>query len=125
MQELSKEELTSILVTALAAFRAELGSDVTAVRILTLLAISRSPGLPQTELGNYVKDMSQQGLSRNVLDLSARTTAGAKGPDLVSIEPDPAFRRRNILNPTPGAARVLNSITTAVNKVIRNRARAN
>jgi len=125
MQEFTKEELTAILSAALTKFRAELGSDVTAARILTLLTVSRNPGMYQSELGTYVKDMAQQGLSRNVLDLSARTATGKPGPDLVRVEPDAQFRRRNVLNPTPNATKLLTALTADVNKVIRNRAKAN
>lgn len=125
MQEFTKEELTAVLFTALTRLRAELGSDVTAARILTMLTVARNPGLTQPELGQYIKDMSQQGLSRNVLDLSARTSSGAEGPDLVRSDPDPAFRRRNILTPTPNTTKLLNALTADVNRVAKNRAKAN
>jgi DNA-binding MarR family transcriptional regulator len=125
MQEFTKDDLTAVLATALTRFRAELGADVTASRILTLLTISRNPGMSQPELGMHIKDLSQQGQSRNVLDLSARTSTGAPGPDLVRIEPDPAFRRRNILSPTQNALKLFSSLTADVNRVVRNRARAN
>ncbi len=125
MNELTKEELTALLTAALTHFRTELGSEVTAARILTLLTVARNPGMNQSDLGMFVKDLSQQGLSRNVLDLSARTANGSAGPDLLKVEPDPAFRRRNVLHPTPNATKLLTALTTAVNKVVRNRAKAN
>lgn len=125
MQEFTKEELTAVLATALTRLRAELGADVTASRILTLLTVARNPGMSQPELGMHIKDLSQQGQSRNVLDLSARTSSGAEGPDLVRIEPDPAFRRRNILSPTPNTTKLLNALTADVNRVAKNRAKAN
>jgi DNA-binding MarR family transcriptional regulator len=125
MQEFTKEELTAVLFAALTRLRAELGSDVTAARILTMLTVARNPGLSQPELGQYIKDMSQQGLSRNVLDLSARTSSGTEGPDLVRADPDPAFRRRNILTPTPNTTKLLNALTADVNRVAKNRAKAN
>lgn len=124
MSDLTKEELTSILASALTKFRAELGSDVTAARILTLLTVARNPGMYQTDLGTFVKEMSQQGLSRNVLDLSARNASGQPGPDLVRVEPDVHFRRRNVLNPTPNATKLLTAVVADVNRVARNRAKA-
>ena len=125
MNELTKEELTALLTAALTSFRTELGSDVTAARILTLLTVSRNPGMYQADLGMFVKDLSQQGLSRNVLDLSARASNGQAGPDLVQVEPDQNYRRRNVLYPTPNATKLLTAVTAAVNKVVRNRAKAN
>lgn len=123
--ELSKDDLLAVLTAALSKFREELGPEVTAARLLTLITVVRNPGMYQAELGTYVPGLSQQALSRNALELSDRTPAQTPGPDLIRVEPDAMYRRRNVLNPTTNASKLLTGVANDVNKVLRNRAKAN
>lgn len=69
--------------------RARLSGDVTAQRLLILIAVSRHEGLSQSELFNWLDSTSITALSRNLADLSALTTRKQPGPGLLELRTDP------------------------------------
>jgi len=69
--------------------RAKLSGDVTAQRLLILIAVARHEGLSQTELLRWLDSTSITALSRNLADLSALTTRKQPGPGLLELRADP------------------------------------
>lgn len=79
----------AILTGALRFFRSELSPDVTAQRLLILLAVRREEGLSQKELGERLEATTPTALSRNLADLSSFTSRKQEGPGLVELRTDP------------------------------------
>lgn len=74
---------------ALRFARAKLSPDVTAQRLLILLAVYFHEGLSQRELLHHLELTSITALSRNLADLSNLTTRKQPGPGLLELRTDP------------------------------------
>lgn len=74
---------------ALRYARAKLSPDITAQRLLILIAVYFHEGLSQRELLNHLESTSITALSRNLADLSALTTRKTPGPGLLELRVDP------------------------------------
>lgn len=79
----------SILDRALRLARAKLSPDITAQRLLILLAVYKHEGFSQRELLQHLDSTSITALSRNLADLSALTTKKSPGPGLLELRVDP------------------------------------
>jgi DNA-binding MarR family transcriptional regulator len=75
--------------SALRYARAHLNADVTAQRLLILIAVYRHEGLSQKELLGHLESTSITALSRNLADLSGLTTKKTPGPGLLQLRTDP------------------------------------
>ncbi|MDX1508322.1 MAG: hypothetical protein R3358_15100 [Woeseiaceae bacterium] len=69
--------------------RAKLSPDITAQRLLILLAVYFHEGLSQRELLRHLELTSITALSRNLADLSDLTTKKEAGPGLLELRVDP------------------------------------
>ena len=69
--------------------RARLSADITAQRLLILIAVYFNEGLRQRELLQHLDSTSITALSRNLADLSALTTKKLPGPGLLELRMDP------------------------------------
>lgn len=78
-----------MLERALRFARAKLSPDITAQRLLILIAVYFHEGLSQRELLSHLDSTSITALSRNLADLSALTTKKTPGPGLLSLQVDP------------------------------------
>jgi DNA-binding MarR family transcriptional regulator len=78
-----------LLDRALRFARKNLSADVTAQRLLILIAVYFHEGLSQRELMTYLESTSITALSRNLADLSELTTKKAPGPGLLELRTDP------------------------------------
>lgn len=74
---------------ALRFARARLSPDITAQRLLILIAVYLHEGLSQRELLQYLESTSITALSRNLADLSALTSRKMPGPGLLELRGDP------------------------------------
>lgn len=74
---------------ALRFARSELTADITAQRLLILIAVFFNQGMSQRELLTKLDSTSITALSRNLADLSAWTTRKTEGPGLIELRPDP------------------------------------
>ncbi len=74
---------------ALRFARARLSPDITAQRLLILIAVFFNQGLSQRELLQHLESTSITALSRNLADLSALTTRKTQGPGLLELRVDP------------------------------------
>ena len=74
---------------ALRFARARLSPDITAQRLLILIAVYFNQGLSQRELLKHLESTSITALSRNLADLSALTTRKMPGPGLLELRVDP------------------------------------
>lgn len=79
---------TDNIAAALRYARAELGADVTVIRLLVLLAVAQHEGLSQRALAAHLDGISVTALSRNLADLSELTSRKTPGPGLVRRERD-------------------------------------
>lgn len=84
-----QERTLHALDRALRYARAKLSPDVTAQRLLILIAVYFHEGLSQRELLAYLESTSITALSRNLADLSALTTRKTPGPGLLELRVDP------------------------------------
>ena len=78
-----------LLDRALRFARKNLSPDITAQRLLILIAVYFHEGLSQRELMNHLESTSITALSRNLADLSAMTTRKEPGPGLLELRTDP------------------------------------
>jgi len=69
--------------------RSRLSPDITAQRLLILIAVYYHEGMSQRELLSKLQSTSVTALSRNLADLSAFTTRKAEGPGLLELRIDP------------------------------------
>ncbi len=69
--------------------RARLSGDITAQRLLILIAVQAHEGLSQSELLRWLDSTSITALSRNIADLSALNTRKQPGPGLLELRTDP------------------------------------
>jgi DNA-binding MarR family transcriptional regulator len=78
-----------LLDRALRFARKNLSPDITAQRLLILIAVYFNEGLSQRELLRHLESTSITALSRNLADLSAMTTRKLPGPGLLELRTDP------------------------------------
>jgi len=78
-----------LLDKALRFARARLSPDITAQRLLILIAVYFHEGLSQRELLGHLDSTSITALSRNLADLSSLTTRKTPGPGLLALKTDP------------------------------------
>lgn len=119
--QLTQKQLIAILQSALAAFRSDVDSDISAARILTLLAVADQRVIPHADLERELDGLSASAVSRILLDLSNLKRDRTPGPDLVQQIPDPAYRKRNLVYPTQKAQQWLMSLTDQVNQAIASK----
>ena len=74
---------------ALRFARSRLSPDITAQRLLILIAVYFHEGLSQRELLQHLELTSITALSRNLADLSDLTTKKTEGPGLLELRVDP------------------------------------
>jgi DNA-binding MarR family transcriptional regulator len=74
---------------ALRYARAKLSPDITAQRMLILIAVYFHEGLSQRDLLKFLELTSITALSRNIADLSNLTTKKLPGPGLLELRVDP------------------------------------
>ena len=85
----TQERTLHALDRALRYARAKLSPDITAQRLLILIAVYFHEGLSQRELLAHLESTSITALSRNLADLSALTTRKTPGPGLLELRVDP------------------------------------
>lgn len=93
MPEASQAATLHALDRALRFARARLSPDITAQRLLILIAVYFHEGLSQRELLTHLESTSITALSRNLADLSALTTRKTPGPGLLELRVDPGNLR--------------------------------
>ena len=74
---------------ALRFARSKISPDITAQRLLILIAVHFHQGLSQRELLAHLESVSITALSRNIADLSKLTTKKSPGPGLIELRADP------------------------------------
>jgi DNA-binding MarR family transcriptional regulator len=89
MSEQKRIYALKTLDKALRFARARLSPDITAQRLLILIAVYLHEGLSQRELLQYLESTSITALSRNLADLSALTSRKMPGPGLLELRGDP------------------------------------
>jgi DNA-binding MarR family transcriptional regulator len=98
------------LDAALREARRRLGPDVTVQRLLILLTVYQNEGLSQGELLEHLDSTSVPALSRNLADLSERTSRKTRGPGLLRLRPDPMNLRRKTVHLTAKGREVVAAI---------------
>jgi len=78
-----------VLDRALRFARAKLSPDITAQRLLILIAVYFNEGQSQRQLLQHLESTSITALSRNIADLSEFTTRKLPGPGLLELRTDP------------------------------------
>ena len=89
MSDEGQKDTLRELDRALRFARAKLSPDITAQRLLILIAVYFNEGLSQRELLQHLESTSITALSRNLADLSALTTKKLPGPGLLELRVDP------------------------------------
>jgi DNA-binding MarR family transcriptional regulator len=89
----SQSEALTTLDRGLRFARAKLSPDITAQRLLILIAVYFHEGLSQRELLNHLESTSITALSRNLADLSVMTARKSPGPGLLELRIDPSNLR--------------------------------
>ena len=92
---------------ALRYARAHLSADITAQRLLILIAVYFHEGLSQRELLGHLDSTSITALSRNLADLSTLTTKKTVGPGLLKLTVDPLNLRVKRVSLTPKGRRFM------------------
>jgi len=85
----TSEKTLQSLDRALRYARARLSPDITAQRMLILIAVYFHEGLSQRDLLQHLELTSITALSRNIADLSDLTTKKLPGPGLLELRVDP------------------------------------
>ena len=93
MTEYQPVRALQALDRALRFARSKLSPDVTAQRLLILLAVYFHEGLSQRDLLKHLDGTSITALSRNLADLSSLTTKKQPGPGLLELRVDPTNLR--------------------------------
>lgn len=78
-----------LLDRALRFARRKISPDITAQRLLILIAVYRNEGASQRELLRQLDSTSITALSRNIADLSSLTSRKSRGPGLLELRVDP------------------------------------
>jgi DNA-binding MarR family transcriptional regulator len=107
MAEDSRASTLRALDRALRYARAKLSPDITAQRLLILIAVYFYEGLSQRELLTHLESTSITALSRNLADLSALTTRKTPGPGLLELRVDPRNLRIKRVFLTPKGKRFM------------------
>jgi len=102
------------LCRALRVARARVSPDITAQRLLILLAVHEHEGLSQRELLGELEDTSITALSRNLADLSELTSRKGEGPGLVELRSDPMNLRIRRVHLTARGRRLVCEIEEAL-----------
>lgn len=89
MSVASDKRQMAALDRALRFVRSSISPDITAQRLLILIAVYFHEGLSQRELLRHLESTSITALSRNIADLSSLTTKKTKGPALLEQRVDP------------------------------------
>ncbi len=89
MHDKQATDYLELLDRALRFARKNLSPDITAQRLLILIAVYFHEGLSQRELLKHLDSTSITALSRNLADLSAMTTRKVPGPGLLELRTDP------------------------------------
>ena len=89
MNDRQLKNTMQILDRGLRFARARLSADITAQRLLILIAVYFNEGLSQRDLLQHLDSTSITALSRNLADLSALTTKKLPGPGLLELRMDP------------------------------------
>lgn len=89
MSDGQNKDVLRMLDRSLRFARARLSADITAQRLLILIAVYFNEGLSQRELLKHLDSTSITALSRNIADLSALTTKKLPGPGLLELRMDP------------------------------------
>ena len=89
MHDTQASHYLELLDRALRFARKNLSPDITAQRLLILIAVYFHEGLSQRELMEHLESTSITALSRNLADLSALTTRKVPGPGLLELRTDP------------------------------------
>jgi DNA-binding MarR family transcriptional regulator len=118
---LTQQDVVHVLRVVIDRLRAEVGPEVPAQRVLTLLAIAANPDLPQHDVPRHVRGIVDATVSRNVADLSAVTRMREPGPGLVEQRADPMYRRRNLLRLTTKGERLIADLTRVANAALGHR----
>ena len=93
--------------------RALLGVDVTALRLHILLNVYMNEGLNQRRLLDILDMTSVTALSRNLADLSRRTSSKKVGPDLVELRFDEMNLRQKTIHLTPKGRRLMKKLLSS------------
>ena len=107
---------------ALRYARAKLSPDITAQRLLILIAVYFHEGLSQRELLSHLELTSITALSRNLADLSELTTKKLPGPGLLEQRTDPLNLRVKRVFLTPNGKRFMKqwlAVTAGAKKATR------
>ncbi len=105
-----------MLDQALRFARAKLSPDITAQRLLILMAVYFHEGLSQRDLLGHLDSTSITALSRNLADLSSLTTKKTPGPGLLSLRVDPLNLRVKRVFLTPKGRRFMKQWFAAAKK---------
>lgn len=89
MGKLAPQRTLRAVDRALRYARQKLTPDITAQRLLILIAVYFHEGLSQRELLKHLELTSITALSRNLADLSGMTTKKLPGPGLLELRTDP------------------------------------
>ena len=89
MGKLTPQRTLRAVDRALRYARQKLTPDITAQRLLILIAVYLHEGLSQRELLKHLELTSITALSRNLADLSGMTTKKLPGPGLLELRTDP------------------------------------
>lgn len=119
--QMTKAELLKVLRVAVGYLQSNVDAEISAQRILTLIGVAEHPGVAQYELGERIGIDAASTPSRNLNDLTHRTSRRKPGPGLVTQEPDPDFRRRNVVRLTDRGEALLAAMTAEVNKAMQKR----
>lgn len=119
--QMTKAELLKVLRVAVGFLQENVDAEISAQRIITLIGVAEHPGVAQYELGERIGIDAASTLSRNLNDLTHRTSRRKPGPGLVTQEPDPDFRRRNLVRLTDRGETLLAAMTHEVNKAMEKR----
>lgn len=122
--QLTQDEFLKLLHVALEAFRADVDPDISASKILTLIATARYPGQQQLDLSQHIKGASSSSLSRHVMDWSKLDKNRQPGPDFIEQTPDPEYRRRNVLFLTAKGQQFIAKLLNRVNAALTPKTRA-
>ncbi len=118
MTELSREAFLKVLDVVLEEFREEVDPDIIAHKIRVLLVVAQNPGIPQVEVVDHVKGLSQSTASRNVVDWSHLDKNRKAGIEFIEQRQDPEFRRRNQLFLTAKGQQFIDRLVKKANKVL-------
>ena len=107
---ISEKRQFYVLDRALRYARSKLGPDITVQRLLILINVYTHEGLSQNELLEKLESTSIPALSRNLADMSKRTSRRTEGPDLVELRTDTQNLRKKRIYLTRRGRQILNRL---------------